>query len=84
MLRFDKNSAEYLKDQLSHCYQKKKVKKTLSNWTYILHGVPQGFMLDPFLFNLLFCDLFLFIPNTDLVSYADDNKPFLFGFRIIV
>ena len=25
------------------------------------------------------CDLFLFIPNTDLVSYADENTPFAMG-----
>ena len=23
-----------------------------------------------------FCSLFLFIPNTDLLSYGDDNTPF--------
>ena len=25
------------------------------------------------------CDLFLFISNTDLVSYADENTPFTMG-----
>ena len=27
-------------------------------------------------FNVFLCDLFLFKPNIDLVSYADDNTPF--------
>ena len=36
-------------------------------------------MLGPLLFNVFLCDLFLFIPNIDLVSYADDNTPFEMG-----
>ena len=32
--------------------------------------------MDPLIFNVFLCDLFLFIRNTELVSYADDNTPF--------
>ena len=35
--------------------------------------------MGPLLFNVFLCDLFLFIPNIDLVSYADDNTPFAMG-----
>ena len=73
---FDKTSTKYLKDYLSHQKQKIKINKTFSNWTNILHGVTQGSILGPLLFNIFLCDLFLFIPNIDLVSYADDNTPF--------
>ena len=73
---FDKTSTEYSKDYLSHRKQKKKINKTFSNLTNILHGVPQGSIMGPLLFNVFLCDLFLFIPNIDLVSYADDNTPF--------
>ena len=76
---FDKTSTEYLKDYLSHRKQKIKINKTFSNWRNILHGVPQGSILGPLLFNVFLCDLFLFIPNIDLVSYADDNTPFAMG-----
>ena len=64
---------------MSHQKQKIKINKTFSNWTNILHGVTQGSILGPLLFNIFLCDLFLFIPNIDLVSYADDNTPFAMG-----
>ena len=76
---FDKTSTEYLKDYLSHRKQKIKINKTFSNWTNILHGVPQGSILGPLLFNVFLCDLFLFVPNIDLVSYADDKTPLAMG-----
>ena len=41
----------------------------------MLHGVPQG----PLFFTVFLYDLFLFKPNIDLVSYADDNTPFATG-----
>ena len=76
---FDKTSTEYLKDYLSHRKLKIKINKMFSNWTNILHGVPQGSMLGPLIFNIFFCDLFLFKSNIDLVSYADNSIPFAMG-----
>ena len=32
--------------------------------------------MGPLIFNVFLCDLFLFIRNTELVSYADDNTSF--------
>ena len=32
-----------------------------------------------YIFTSFYCDLFLFTPNTDLVSYADDNTVFRMG-----
>ena len=32
--------------------------------------------MGPLLFDVFLCDLFVFIPNINLVSYADDNTPF--------
>ena len=76
---FDKTSTEYLKDYLSHRKLKIKIYKTFSNWTNILHGVPQGSILGPLIFTVFLYDLFLFKPNIDLVSYADDINPFAMG-----
>ena len=76
---FDKTSAEDLKDYLSYRKLKTKINETFNSWTNILHGVPQGSILGPLIFNVFLCDLFLFKPNIDLVSYADDNTPFKMG-----
>ena len=64
---------------MSHHKLKIKIYKTFSNWTNILHGVPQGSILGPLIFTVFLYDLFLFKPNIDLVSYADDNTPFAIG-----
>ena len=56
-----------------------KTNKTFSNWTNTLHGVPEGFILGPLIFDVFLCDLFLFKPNIDLISYADDKTPFAMG-----
>ena len=76
---FNKTSTEYLKDYLSHRKLMIKIYKTFSNWANILHGVPQGSILGPLIFTVFPYDLFLFKPNIDLVSYADDNTPFTAG-----
>ena len=76
---FDKTSTEYLKDYLSHRKLKIKINKMFSNWTNILHGVPQSSMLGPLIFNVFLCDLFLFKSNIDLESNADNNILFAIG-----
>ena len=40
-------------------------------------GVPQESILIPLLFNLFLCNLFLFVEETDIMSYADDNNPYM-------
>ena len=40
---------------------------------YIFYGVLQGSILGPLLFNIHLWDLFCFLENTDIASYADDN-----------
>ena len=64
---------------MSHRKLKIKINRTFSNWTNILHGVPQGSILGTLVFTVFLDDLFLCKPNIDLVSYADNNTPFAMG-----
>ena len=47
--------------------------ETFNSWRDIEYGVPQGSILDPLLFNIHLCDLFYFLDDLDIVSYADDT-----------
>ena len=50
-----------------------KINSVYSIWKDISYGVPQGSILGPLLFNIHLCDLFYFLENTGIASYADDN-----------
>ena len=39
-------------------------------------GVPQGCTLGPLLFNTNLCDLFCYLEDLDIASYADDTTIF--------
>ena len=65
----------YLTDR----YQRVKINNSYSLWSLIKHGVPQGSILGPILFNIFLCDMFFMVDNIDIASYADDNTPFSVG-----
>ena len=70
--------------KLLNCYlrnrrQRVKINNFYSSWAEILFGVSQGSILGPILFNIFLSDLFLFIKNKDVASYADDTTPYEIG-----
>ena len=76
---FDKASLSLLHSYLTHRYQRVKINNSYNLWSLIKHGVPQGSILGPILFNIFLCDMFFMIDNIDIASYADDNTSYSVG-----
>ena len=72
-------SLKFLNSYLGNRHQHSKINNFYSSWAEILFGVSPGSILDPVLFNIFLCDLFLFIKNKDVASYADDTTPYKTG-----
>ena len=76
---FDKVSLRLMHSYLTDRYQRVKINNSYSLWSLIKHGVPQGSILGPILFNIFLCDMFFMVDNIDIASYADDNTPYSVG-----
>ena len=75
----DYHSLSMIHNYLNNRCQRVKVNSKYSSSWESLHGVPQGSILGPLLFNIYLCDLFLFLNEFTVVNYADDNTPFAIG-----
>ena len=53
--------------------QRVKINNTYSSWSETLFEVPQRSFLDPLLFNISLCGLFLSVTDIGIANYADDN-----------
>ena len=67
---------------LSNWQQRTKINNAFSRYSEIIHGVPQGSILGPLLFNIYISDIFFDINECDIASYADDNTPYNFDFNL--
>ena len=73
---FDNSSLNFIGSYLKDRKQRTKVGHSYSTWIELKFGVPQGSILGPLLFNILFNDIFYFIENSKIANYADDNTAY--------
>ena len=73
---FQIDALKLIYDYLSNRKQRVKINETFSSWKDIEFGVPQGSILGPLLFNIHLCDLFYFLEDLDIASYADDTTAY--------
>ena len=76
---FDKASLRLMHSYLTDRYQRVKINNSYSLWSLIKHGVPQGSILGPTLYNIFLCDMLFMVDNIDIASFADDNTPYSVG-----
>ena len=73
---FDYDALKLVYSYLSCRYQRVRINSHYSTLSGIISGVPQGSILGPLLFNIYINGIFLFLTNSNMSNYADDNTPY--------
>ena len=64
---------------LTDRHQRCKFNNSYSPWSCIKHGVPQGSILEPILFNIFLCDMLFSVDSINIASYAADSTTYPIG-----
>ena len=68
------DALKLIHEYLSNRKQRVKINDAYSSSKDIFYGVPQGSTFRPLLFSIHLCDLFYFLEDLNIASYADDTK----------
>ena len=61
-----KESLQLISDYLSYRKQRTKIGSAYSDWANVIHGIPQGSILRPLLFNIFINDIFPVVQKSDI------------------
>ena len=76
---FDNNSLSFVRSYLTNIFQRCKIENHFSYWREITTCVIQHSVLGPLAFNIFINGIFLFVENSNVYNYADDNTLLAFG-----
>lgn len=76
-IRFDTSDTALISSYLSNRFQRVSIKDTLSSFSNVKSGVPQGSVLGPLLFSLIFNDLPNVLKYAKYHMFADDVEVYI-------